>query len=185
MNSLKNTPHASPQNHMLALRQEMGFPHIAPQQHAVGWTHGGPLDAHLAHDLAQLAVMTSHDLIYGAWGTEAQAKPDEYVLALRKGSTVALIRHCTFYAADATAPVVIIAPARDTHYALNRDLRLECRRGMPGADLAQGQRRALARVSQTALARETGNVAGYSLLWCGGGGTLSQADAAATAARFG
>ncbi|GLI97058.1 hypothetical protein [Sphingobium sp. BS19] len=183
MNSLKDTLHASPQNHMLGLRQEMGFPHTAPQQPAVGWTHGGPVNAQRVHDLAQLAGMTSCDLIYGAWDTDAQAAPDEYVLVLRKGSTVALIRHCAFYAADATAPVVIIAPSRNTHYALNGDLRLECRTGMPGADLAQGQSRALARINQEALARESGNVVGYSLLWCSGD-TLSQADATDTAVRF-
>ena len=134
------------QNHMLAIRSEMGYPLFAPACHTLAWSAGGPVDMQVGMDLARLAQTTSRDLIYGAWQSAEHERPSEYVLALRQPHLVEIVRNCSFYAADEAAPLILMCETRDEHYILNARLFLERRPGMPGRRLELGKRRAEQRI---------------------------------------
>ena len=140
------------QNHMLAIRTEMGYPVYAPACHTTSWASGGPVDMQIGMDLARLAQATGRDLIYGAWHSIQHQRPREYVLALRQSDGVEIIRNCSFYAADEAAPLILMCEARDEHYVLNDRLFLERRAGMPGRRLKLGKRRAEQRIIRSPYA---------------------------------
>ena len=141
------------QNHMLSIRAEMGYPLTAPACHTLSWSSGGPVDIQVGMDLARLAQIRSRDVIYGAWHALEHERPSEYVLALRQPHTVDIIRKCSFYAANETAPLNLMCEARDEHYVLNDRLFLERRSGMPGRRLELGKRRAEERIILSPHAR--------------------------------
>lgn len=138
--------HDTLQNHMLAIRSEMGYPLFAPACHTLAWSAGGPIDMQVGMDLARLAQTTGRDLIYGAWESAERERPSEYVLALRQPHLVEIVRNCSFYAADEAAPLILMCETRDEHYVLNDRLFLERRRGLPGRRLELGKRRAEQRI---------------------------------------
>ncbi|MCE7797359.1 hypothetical protein LWE61_12415 [Sphingobium sufflavum] len=172
------------QNHMLAIRQEMGYPLTAPACHTIAWSAGGPVDIQIGMDLGRLAETAGRDMVYGAWASVAQELPTDYVLALRGPMVVDIIRNCTFYAADDTTPIVVLSEYQDEHFVLNERLYLERRRGMPGRRLALGRRRAMERIRVVAAGLDDVMLEGNAIVQRGGRWTPPAPTPVETVIRF-
>ena len=127
------------QNYCLAVREQLGYPPLAPVNHTLAFASGGPATDHKLVDLARHATAMQRDIVYAAWTEFSRPEPAEMVLALRELSHVDVITGCYLWAADAKTPLVIIAPGRGEHFVLGQRGYLDRRPGFPAKQLGRGR----------------------------------------------
>lgn len=138
------------QNYCLALRRELGYPLHAPVNHTLAFASGGPADAAKSLILARHATVMGRDMVYAAWDSFAPAEPTSIALAIREMTHVDIVTGCQLWTADATAPLVILAPGRNEHFVLGPRGYLQRRSGKPAQHLARGKRIARQRIRRAA-----------------------------------
>lgn len=137
------------QNIAWGLRQEMGYPLFAPTNDCTAFAGGGHADLAKGMEIAVLAIQMRKDVIYLGWQDVADAAPSTFAVALREMLQVDWVDGLFPFAADDTAPIVLVSTKRDEHIAVGLRGLLERRPGKPGA-LGKGKARAMRRIRRAA-----------------------------------
>ena len=155
------------QNWMWALRRAMGWPTFKPINDCIAWASGRLMDIDLGLELARLATAGRKDMVFSCWANTTVAEPSDYIVALRELLSINVVDRCFAYAADETAPVMLVSTRRDEHFAIGSRGLIERREGKPAA-LGRGRKLAVRRIR--AAAATMGDTLCADNLWVPTGG---------------
>lgn len=137
------------QNTAWALRQLMGWPMHKPANDRILFSTGLMIGEREILHLAQMSQHQRKDVIYAHYGSLRASRPAGYAVAFREMERVDVIGGCVPYAADASAPVVLVSTLTDETFYINARGSLERRPGKP-KHMGKGRRCADRRIRAAA-----------------------------------
>ena len=137
------------QNINLAIRQLMGWPPYKPSNDCIAFACGVPLDPLLALKVAQMAEEMRKDWVYAQYLKPTAPMPAKMGIVYRGLASVDVLDDCHLWAADADAPLKVVSPRTDEHFAIDCRGSLQRIAGRP-KNLAKGRALALRRVRKLA-----------------------------------
>lgn len=138
------------QKYCLAVRQQLGYPLFKPAIDCTAFASGGIADFAKGMEIAVLAETMRKDFVYTGWDDFSDKEPARIGVAIREMLHVDWIDLCFLWAADDTAPLVIVPTRRDEHIIVGERGLLERRAGRPAKALGKGKKLAAARVLRAA-----------------------------------
>ena len=133
------------QNINLAIRQLMGWPPYKPSNDCIAFGCGAPLDPLLALKVVQMAEEMRKDWVYAQYLKPAARMPARIGIVYRRLADVEVIDDCLLWVADAEAPLIVVSPRTDEHFAVDARGSLQRVAGRPKG-LAKGRALAMRRV---------------------------------------
>lgn len=173
------------QNYCLAVRQQLGYPLFKPANDCTTFASGGIADITKGLEIAQLAETMRKDVVYTAWNDLADREPASIGVALREMLCVDWIDRCFLWAANDTAPLVIVPTRLHEHIIVGTRGFLERRPGRPAQNLGKGKKLALARVRRAAATMGDELLQGNVFVPTGGEWREPTMTACETIVRFG
>ena len=107
------------QNIMIALRQEMGWPAFTPANDAIAWSSGMPMDAEVGMEVARVAQALGKDIVYGAWKNTKAREMEGLSVVYRQLLTVDIVEGLVPWAANDTAPLLLVSTRRDEMFGID------------------------------------------------------------------
>lgn len=137
------------QNYMLAVRQQMGWPLFKPANDCISFSSGRELDFDIGTGVARIAQTVRKDVIYTGWPSAKAKDPTSFTVAFREILTVDIVSRLVPFAADSSAPIVLVSTRADETFAIDRRGSLVRVPAKP-KNIGKGRRLAMKRIKTAA-----------------------------------